>query len=484
MRIKEHGQRGESRSLAGSPGRGSAARGAALGWMGSRVRRVLGEGADPGQRVLRGCDSGMEPGRVAVGLGGESGRRGVEAGVRGDGETKGVRGADGAEGYGPGGRGGAHREARAKGQQVGPAPGPGAGRRGVRWGRGTCRGGAVSEPVLPEPRGHRPRHQQHPRHHRHRRRRRRSCRGPRPHVTRARAGGRSRCVARPWRPDVWGGPSARARRLPWRPDKRWAANDSGASGRRGRKAELPDPAGGGRDPAEPGVRCIRRKHAPRGLGARGGRAGGAGLRAGAGRRGVGGRPRGRGPAGPQGRCRPPARGSRGGRWADPAPPLPLPAGGNGSHDSRSAHTSRAALPPPAVRAPPPLCAAKTPRPAGVPQGSRSLLQRRPPPAVHGRTDPAGESGPERGPFPARPSPRGHTHRWSVFNVSLHCYHPVRAKVQGQDVLAESAVPGPVPDPPWSGNEELVVPGSLGDSSPVSRTHFSLCSHFEALKEIV
>lgn len=128
---KEHGQRGESRSPAGSPGLGSAARGAALGWVGSRVRRVLGEGADPGPRVLRGCDSGMEPGRGAVGLGGESGRRGVEAGVRGDGETKGVRGADGAEGYGPGGRGGAHREARAEGQQVGPGP---------RAGRGEARG--------------------------------------------------------------------------------------------------------------------------------------------------------------------------------------------------------------------------------------------------------------------------------------------------------------------------------------------------------
>lgn len=130
MRIKEHGQRGDSRSLAGTPGLGSGARRAALGWVGPHICRVLGEGADPEQGVLRGCNAGMELGRGAVGLGDESGRSGAEAGVRGNGETKGFRGADGAEGHGPGGRGGEHPEGWAEGEQVGLGPGAGRGEAG------------------------------------------------------------------------------------------------------------------------------------------------------------------------------------------------------------------------------------------------------------------------------------------------------------------------------------------------------------------
>lgn len=82
-----------SRSRAGSPGLGSGARGAALGWVGPQICRVLGEGADPEQGALRGCNAGMESGRGAARLGDESGSGGAEAGVQGNGETKGFRGS-------------------------------------------------------------------------------------------------------------------------------------------------------------------------------------------------------------------------------------------------------------------------------------------------------------------------------------------------------------------------------------------------------
>lgn len=138
-----------------------------------------------------------------------------------------------------------------------------------------------------------------------------------PHVTRARAGGGAVAgpapgvlMRRPTRVRVRGGCRGDQASVEL-PTTRGLVSGE-------RKLRLPDRAGGSSDPAEPGVRYIRDKHVPRGLGGRGGRADGAGLRAGAGRGGVGGRPRGRGPTGPQGRCRPPPQGAEGGRWAAPS----------------------------------------------------------------------------------------------------------------------------------------------------------------------
>ena len=155
-------------------------------------------------------------------------------------------------------RGRAEVPVGAEGDQEGPGP------RARRGGRGTCKGDAVSEPVPPKTLDLRPRH------------RRRSYHGPRPHVTRARAGGGAVTGPAP------GVPSASAQRLPGGPGKRRAANDADAD------AEWPGGLGdvviphNRASPLLRGVQCFRNKHAPRGLGARGGRGSGAGLRAGAG----------------------------------------------------------------------------------------------------------------------------------------------------------------------------------------------------------
>lgn len=93
---------------------------------------------------------------------------------------------------------------------------------------------------------------------------------PRPHVTRARAGGggvsgppRPASPAR--RPDA----SARARQLPWRPGKRWAATTraraAGEEGKRGVSGWARAVATSTADRGSPqlqGVRCRRSKHAP------------------------------------------------------------------------------------------------------------------------------------------------------------------------------------------------------------------------------
>lgn len=208
-------------------------------------------------------DTGLEAEMLGRRFKVREGRRGRGAG---DAQEHGSRGAwwgaEREQGQGPAGVQGTRRI-------WGTGMGTGVG-VGCTGGCGTCTGGAVSEPLPPDPRELRPRHC-------------RRSRGPRSHVTRAGAGGEGQS---PGRPGVRVHPSAHVQRLPWRPRKRWAANDAGASA--GGEGKPFWSSWGRRYPTKRGcpllrgVRCFRNKHAPRSLGAHGGRGRETGLHAGTG----------------------------------------------------------------------------------------------------------------------------------------------------------------------------------------------------------
>lgn len=186
--------------MLGALGLGSGARGAALGWVGPHICRVLGEGADPEQGALQGCNAGMESGRGAVRLGTSLEVEVPRRGSKGTEKRKGSGVPMAPRGTVPGGVAGRIGRDRLRESKWDREPGPGPGRRGAGAG-----GSAVPAEAAQSPS---------------RSRQSRAAAAP---VTTAAAVAAGRAPRDPRtrrRPDVPAHPSARARRLPWRPGKR------------------------------------------------------------------------------------------------------------------------------------------------------------------------------------------------------------------------------------------------------------------------